>query len=135
MVQNDLQCIYKTSADMMKHFNSLLDKVRIIVVTTGLMVFASAGTMYLEKENLWLPLLISGWGTLLIISMWILAHHYIRHTEDIAEGARDAEEILLKENNVEIGAFHKIHKGHEKKKKIVKCVIKFFHDYSLNIQF
>lgn len=127
MTQNDLQCTYNTSADMMKHFNSLLDKVRIIVVTTGLTVFASAGTIYLDKNIVWLPLSISILGLLLISSMWFLAHHYIIHTESIAEGAREVENSLFEETKVDVenGAFHKIHSDHVKRKRI-----KFAHDYS-----
>ena len=127
MTDSDLQCIYSTSADMMKHFNSLLDKIRIIVVTTGLAVFASVGTIYLDKNIVWLPLSISIWGLLLISSMWFLAHHYIIHTESIAEGARAIENSLLEETkvNAENGAFHKIHSDHEQRKRI-----KFAHDYS-----
>lgn len=126
MKQDDLQCIYKTSADMMKHFNSLLDKARIIVVTTGLAVFASVGTIYFDKNIVWLPLFVSIWGLLLVLSMWILAHHYIMHTESIAEGARRVEERLFRgaELDVKNGAFNKIHSDHEKRK------IKVAHDYS-----
>ena len=127
MAKNDLLSIYKTSVDMMKHFNSLLDKVRIIVVSTGLTVFASAGTTYLKNKILWIPLSISILGFLLILSMWFLAHHYIIHTESIAEGARELENRLFEETKVEVenGAFHKIHSDHVKRKKF-----KFAHDYS-----
>jgi len=127
MTQDDLQCIYKTSADMMKHFNSLLDKVRVIVVTTGLMVFASAGTIYFDEKIVWLPLSISAWGLLLISSMWILAHHYILHTESIAEGAREVEEKLFEGTEVDVknGAFKKIHSDHVNRK-----IMKLAHDYS-----
>ncbi|MCP5004208.1 MAG: hypothetical protein GY941_09750 [Planctomycetes bacterium] len=127
MMHNDLQCIYNTSADMMKHFNSLLGKVRIIVVTTGLTVFASAGTIFLDKNIVWLPLSISILGLLLILSMWFLAHHYIIHTESIAEGARKIENSLFEKTKIDVenGTFHEIHSDHEKWKRI-----KFAHDYS-----
>ena len=107
--------------------NSLLDKLRIIVVTTGLTVFASAETIYLDKNIVWLPLSISIWGLLLISSMWFLAHHYIIHTESIAEGTRKVENSLFEETKVDMenGAFRKIHSDHVNRKRI-----KFTHDYS-----
>ena len=113
MENKDLRCLYETSVEMFKHFNSLVDKVRIIVVTVGVIVFASSGIFYLKEHTKWIPL-ISFWGLLFVLSMGFLARHYLMHTESIAEAAREVEEKLLN-NSIANGAFKKIYADHHKK--------------------
>jgi hypothetical protein len=125
MDKDYVRTLYNTSADMMKHFNSLLDKVRIIVVTVGIGVFAASAKLYFDNgiENKFVILLvISSWGILFTLSMWFLANHYLMHTTDIAEAAIEAEEKLLNESGISCGAFKKIHSGHEEKNNVFEKV-------------
>ena len=108
--------LYKSSVDLFKHFNGLIDKVRIIVITSGVLVFGAAGKVYADnwanKENI--LILISLWGLAFISSMWVLANHYLLHTESIARGARSIESELLGEEHLIDGAFMRIHLDHNR---------------------
>ena len=113
MDREDLHTLYKTSAEMVRHFNSILDKVRIVVITIGIGLFAAYGKLYLDKAGPCIHVLLSSLGLLFVIFMWFLAYHYLTHTESCAKAARDMERVILEKYDIEGGAFININADHE----------------------
>ncbi len=114
---------------MVKHFNSILDKVRIIVITVGIGIFAAFGKLYINgNTDKPIYILISSWGLLFVIFMWFLAYHYLTHTESCAATAREIETKLLKDYELEKGAFRSINEDHQKifsGNKLAKFILDF----------
>jgi len=129
MSNEDIYRLYNTCLEMVKHFNSILDKVRIIVITAGIGIFAVFGKLYIDgKADKPTVILISSLGLLFVLFMWILAYHYLMHTESCAATAREIETKLLKDHALERGAFQSINEDHQKifsGNKFVKFILDF----------
>ena len=129
MSNEDIHQLYNTCLEMVKHFNSILDKVRIIVITVGIGIFVAFGKLYINgNTDKWIYILISVWGMFFVIFMWFLAYHYLTHTESCAATAREIETKLLKDYELDKGAFQSINEDHQKifcGNKLAKFILDF----------
>ena len=117
----DLENFYQTTVEMFKHFNSLIDRIRIVVITSGVLGYIACGKLFVSYYNedskicenniLLIILIISFWGLLFVLAMLFLGIHYLIHTESIANSARQTEKKMS-----EKGAFWRIYKDHHQKK-------------------
>ena len=112
-LDNDLRCLYENAIDMGKHFSSLVNKERLLVVTIGCIVLGACGKIVISDSDLWLSVLISTGGLFLVGSIWALANHHRVHTHDCYHSAECFEEAICKGVGFENGAIHSIENKHK----------------------